>query len=250
VEGYEPNTYGDTFADVYDEWYHDVSDIEATVDVVAELAAGRPVLELGVGTGRLALPLAARGVEVHGIDASRAMLDRLMAKPGADALTLTLGDMADLEAPTPGYFGVVLVAFNTFFNLTSEAAQQRCLQRVADALAAPGNLAIEAFVPDVAPTRPEGALEVRSVELDRVRLTATWRDPADQTVAGQHIEIDETGVRLRPWYLRYVTPGQLDAMAANVGLELLDRWSGWDRRPFDGGAHRHVSVYLKPGHDG
>ncbi len=247
MEGYEPRTYGDTFADVYDEWYGDVSDVEGTVEVVVELAAGRPVLELGVGTGRLAVPIAARGLEVHGIDASEAMIRQLLAKPGADAVTAVVADMARFDVADPGHFGVVLAAFNTLFNVTSARDQAACLDRVAASLAEGGHLLVEAFVPSEPPVRPVGALEVRAVEIDRVHLTATWRDPAAQTVAGQHIEISEAGIGLRPWFLRYASPEELDAMATCAGLDLVDRWSDWRRGPFDPGGERHVSVYVKSG---
>ncbi len=245
MDGYEPSSYGDAFADVYDEWYGDVSDVEGTVAAVVELAAGRPVLELGVGTGRLALPIAARGLEVHGIDASEAMIERLRSKPGADAVTATVADMAGFSF-TPGHFGVVLAAFNTFFNLTSAQAQAACLERVSASLAPDGFLVVEAFLPSEPPAQATGALEVRDVGIDRVHLTATWRDPVAQTVAGQHIEISETGIGLRPWFLRYASPDELDAMAAHAGLALQERWSDWQRHPFDAGGDRHVSVYAKP----
>ena len=142
VDGYDASTYGDRFADVYDDWYGDVTDAVACTAKVAELAraaGGGPVLELGVGSGRLALPLVERGLEVHGIDASPAMVERLRAKPGGDRVRVTIGDMADLDLPAAPPFSVVLVAFNTFFNLATEAAQRRCLERV-DGRARPGRL--------------------------------------------------------------------------------------------------------------
>jgi SAM-dependent methyltransferase len=133
VQGYDASTYGDRFADVYDRWYADVSDVDGCVSRVAELAGDGPVLELGVGSGRLAIPLARRGVEVHGLDASRAMLDRLAAKPGGELVRTVLGDMAEIALDDPPPFAVVLVAFNTLFNLTTEAAQRACVRRRAGA---------------------------------------------------------------------------------------------------------------------
>ena len=151
MEGYRPSTYGDRFADVYDDWYHDVSDVAATVARVAALAGEPPgpVLELGAGSGRLAIPRAARGLEVWALDASTAMLDRLAGKPGGDRVRVVLGDMAvlDVGAGPPGGFAVVLCAFNTLFNLTDGEAQRRCLARVAEVLAPRGRLVVEAFVP-------------------------------------------------------------------------------------------------------
>jgi SAM-dependent methyltransferase len=249
VEGYEASTYGDRFADVYDDWYGEVSDVAACTDRLAALARAAgdgPVLELGVGSGRLALPLAQRGLVVHGIDASAAMLDRLRAKPGGDALTLTCGDMAELELADPPSFAVVFVAFNTFFNLGTEAAQRRCLDRVASVLAPDGWFVLEAFVPADAPATPDrGAVTPRRITADEVVLTVSQHDAAAQTVSGQHIHVTESGIRLRPWHLRYAAPAELDAMAEGAGLRLEWRHAGWDGLPFDGDAAVHVSAYRR-----
>jgi SAM-dependent methyltransferase len=149
VDGYDASTYGERFAEVYDDWYGDVSDIEACTRRLAALSAahgGGPVLELGIGSGRLALPLARLGVEVHGIDASASMVERLRAKPGGESVTVTIGDMADLALADPPPFSVVFVAFNTLFNLATDADQRRCLRRVTEVLAPGGVLVVEAFV--------------------------------------------------------------------------------------------------------
>ena len=253
MEGYRPSTYGDRFADVYDDWYDDVSDAAATADRVAALAGDPPgpVLELGAGSGRLALPLAARGLEVWALDASAAMLDRRAAKPGGDRVRAVLGDMAvlDLGAGAPGAFAVVLCAFNTLFNLTDGEAQRRCLARVAEVLAPGGRLVVEAFVP---PPGGEGdaavgAVEPRHIGLDEVVLTVSRLDPARRTVTGQHVQITEAGVRLRPWVLHYLTPAELDALAAGAGLALVDRHAGWRGEPFTESSATHVSVYAAAG---
>ena len=247
MDGYEASTYGQGFADVYDEWYADVSDIDATVAGVAALArscGGGRVLELGVGTGRLALPLAAQGFAVTGIDASAGMLDRLRAKPGAEQIETVLGDMAEL--PVDGRYGVVFAAFNTFFNLTSEAAQRACLRRAAAVLERGGCLAIEAFVPPEAGSAADNTVSARTIELDRVVLTAARHDPATRTIAGQHIEITERGIRLRPWLVRYAAPRELDELARAAGLVLERRDGDWRGTPFDDDSTTHVSVY-RPG---
>lgn len=247
MEGYGPSTYGDRFADVYDDWYADVSDVDGCTGHLAALHAergGGPVLELGIGSGRLALPLVARGVEVHGIDASAAMVDRLRAKPEGAAVPVTIGDMAELDLPVPeGGFSVVFVAFNTFFNLATEAAQRRCLERIAQVLRPDGRFVLEGFVPDDSPTGADQALTPRHIGLDEVVLSVSRRDRDAQTVTGQHVHITEAGIRLRPWHLHYATPDQLDALATDAGLVLVDRRSGWRGEPFTDGSGTHVSTY-------
>jgi SAM-dependent methyltransferase len=248
VEGYDASTYGDRFADVYDDWYGDLTDAEACADWIAALAAeaGGPVLELGIGSGRLALPLVARGCEVHGIDASAAMVDRLRAKPGGERLAVTLGDMAELDLdrePAEG-FGVAFVAFNTFFNLGSEEAQRRCLLRIRRLLRPGGSFVLEAYVPDDATgDEVDSAVTPRHIGADDVVLTVSRRDRAAQTVSGQHVHITEAGIRLRPWHLRYASPDQLDALAGEAGLELAARHAGWRGEPFTDASTTHVSTY-------
>jgi SAM-dependent methyltransferase len=259
MDGYRPSTYGDAFADVYDEWYGD--DDEATLASVDRLAAiasettaatgGPRALELGVGSGRVAIPLSARGVEVWGIDASQAMLDRLHAKAGTAGVRTVAGDMADLDlgraAESDRPFDLVYVVRNTLFNLCSADAQARCLTAVAAALGPGGRFVVEAFVPAddlVAGRRAQGAVEVRAVELDRVVLQVSLQPGADTVVHGQHVEITEQGVRLRPWVIRYVSPTELDDLAAAVGLRLRDRWAGWRGEPFDDTSPVHVSTYV------
>jgi SAM-dependent methyltransferase len=249
VEGYGPGTYGDGFADVYDDWYAGVTDVDACVERVAELvraAGGGPVLELGVGSGRLALPLAGRGLEVHGVDASGAMLDRLRAHPQGASVRAVLADMADLDAERlglPTSCAVVLVAFNTLFNLPAESDQRGCLAGAARLLAPAGRLVVEAFVPGDDAGAARRAVEPTRIGIDEVVLTVSQVDPAGQTVTGQHVQITERGIRLRPWHLRWATPAQLDEMAAGAGLRLERRDSGWSGEPFDDASAVHVSVY-------
>jgi SAM-dependent methyltransferase len=226
-----------------------VSDVAACTAKVAELAAaagGGPVLELGVGSGRLALPLAALGLEVHGIDASAAMVAKLATKPGAGAIRVTVGDMATLDLVDPPLFAVVLVAFNTFFNLPTEAAQQQCLRRVADLLAPGGVFVLEAFVPDAAEGLGiDDAITPRRIATDEVVLSVSQRNRADQTVSGQHVHITEAGIRLRPWHLRYATPDQLDELAGGAGLELAWRSAGWAGEPYTDASSAHVTAYRR-----
>ena len=256
MQGYDSTSYGEAFADVYDEWYGDISDVEATVQMLATLSrtAGTelPVVELGVGTGRLALPLAAlvHPTPVIGIDSSPAMLARLAAKRAAttdaptDAFTATLGDMID--GLPDGPLGVVFVAFNTFFNLPTVDRQRACFRAVAARLAPDGTFVIEAYVPDD-PARSGSHVEVKTIAADRVVLSVARHDGTSSQTEGQFIEFTESGgVRLRPWSIRTALPGELDEMAAEAGLVLHARWETAAGEPFDGHSDRHLSVY-RPG---
>lgn len=244
MEGYTRSTYGDAFADVYDDWYSDVSDVDAMVDLVVGLSNANPslpVLELGAGTGRLAIPLARRVSRVVAIDSSPAMLAKLAAHDVQLTIDSRLGDMVD-DLPE-GEFSVVFVAFNTFFNLLDAGRQQACFAAVAERLAPGGAFVLEAFVPE--PTSGS-TVSVRSISVDSVVLTVATHDIDTQTAHGQYITISEAGgVRLRPWAICYATIEQLDAMAQRAGLELTDRWEDASRSPFDADSSRHVSVYRR-----
>lgn len=244
MEDYHPGTYGDAFADVYDEWYTDVTDTAACVAAVARLAGGGPVLEMGAGTGRLALPLAAAGVDTCALDASRAMLAALAAKPGGERVRPVLGDMVHPPLRPGAGFAVVLCAFNSLFNLPDVSEQQLCLQAAASLLAPAGRLIIETSLPG-AGHEPPGVIagetgdyqvdgvDVRAIEADRVVLSAWQHDPVTQNIRGQMVDISAGGIRLRPWQLHYRTTAQLDAAARDAGLELLERWADWGGGTFD-----------------
>jgi SAM-dependent methyltransferase len=246
MRGYHDTSYGDSFADVYDEWYHAVSDVEATVVAIADLAAaagGGPVLELGVGTGRLSLPLAATGLEVHGLDSSALMLEQMAAKEGAAAVHVHRGDMVD-DMPS-GPFSVVFVAYNTFFNLLSHERQQACFAAVAQRLVDGGVFVIESFVPDT-DQQPASSITVRSITAGKVVLSVSTTNATDQLAEGQFIDItEEGGVRLRPWSIRWATTAQLDDMAAIAGLTLHDRWESFGGVAFTTESERQVSVFCK-----
>ena len=247
MEGYEPGTYGRSFADVYDDWYPAPSDTAATVARLVELAGAGPVLELGVGTGRLALPVADAGVEVVGVDASPEMLALLAAKPGADRVRAILADMAELPVSGVGRFTLAWAAINTFFNLGTAAAQLACLRRVAALLCPGGRFVIEAFVPPDPADIPTASVAPSTLSTDRLVLTATRHDPGTQTISGHHVELVEgETVRLRPWLVRYATPDQLDEMAAAAGLTRESRHEGWLDEPFTDASGHHVTVYRAP----
>jgi SAM-dependent methyltransferase len=250
MDGYDRFTYGEVFAAVYDDWYADITDRDACTAFLDDVAGDEPgpVLELGVGTGRLARPLAARGRVVVGVDVSAPMLDRLVANAGeangvANGVAPVLADMVAL--PLRGPFPLVFVSFSTFFNLVSADAQAACLAEVARVLAPGGRFVVEAFVPrdDLADRRDW--VSVRTVERDRLVLHAGRVDVDRQTVSAQHVEITETGIRLRPLFIRYLFPDQLDALATAAGLVLEARHGGWHREPFDDGCGVHVSVYRR-----
>lgn len=240
--------YGESFADVYDDWYATITDAEATAERVTKLAAeagGRRVLELGIGSGRLALPIAARGLDVVGIDSSATMLERLATKEGAERITVIEGDMAEADQLADGPFDVILIAFNTLFNLVDPGAQARCLGACARLLGRGGSLLIEAAAPAEAPSGVERGLSTSRVDLDRVVLAATEHDPATQVITGQHIDITNAGVRLRPWQIRYLRPEQIDEFAAAAGLTLVERHADWSGAAWSADASQHVSRYCR-----
>jgi SAM-dependent methyltransferase len=245
VEDYDLTTYGERIADVYDEWYDDAAFLgkDSAVAALAELAGAGPVLELAVGTGRIALPLAGRGVEVHGIDASEAMVAKLRKKPGGDAIPVTMGNFADV--PVDGRFSLVYLVFNTLFALDSQEEQIRCFENVAAHLADGGVFVIECFVPE--PERFGDRLNVSRIEAGAVHLGAHLVDRAEQRSESQHIVLTPQGPVLYPVRIRWAYPSELDLMARIAGLRLRDRWSGWQREPFTKTSAQHVSVYERSG---
>ncbi|HEY3060506.1 MAG TPA: class I SAM-dependent methyltransferase [Chloroflexota bacterium] len=241
---YESNTYGDRIAAVYDAWVApkvDVSTAEA-VDLLAALAGTGAALELGSGTGRIALPLAQRGVRVSGIDASEAMVQRMREKPGGAEIPVTIGDFESV--PVEGSFALIYVTFNTFFALLSQEAQVRCFASVAQHLLPDGKFVIEAFVPD--PTLFDRGQRVSTtrVEVDRLQLDATLHDPVLQRTTTQHVMIGREGIVLLPVQLRYAWPSELDLMARLAGLRLETRHATWRSDPFIATSPSHVSVYV------
>jgi SAM-dependent methyltransferase len=241
MDDYGPSTYGDRWAEVYDEWGGGETETGPAVDLLAELAGAGPALELAIGTGRIALPLAARGIEVHGVDASEAMVAKLREKPGGDDIPVTMGDFADVAVD--GRYSLIFVVFNTFFGLLTQDDQVRCFANVAERLTAGGVFLLEAFVPLLARFDRDQRTSTMEVELDAVHLHADRHDPVGQLVRSQHVRIREDGIRLFPVQLRYAWPSELDLMARLAGLRLRDRWEGWRREPFTAASESHVSVY-------
>jgi len=201
------------------------------------------ILELGIGTGRLALPLAAMGLEVHGIDASSAMVDRLRDKPGGDTIPVVMGDFAEVGSLVAGDFDLVFVAFNSLFELADQTAQCRCVAGAASRLSPGGRFVVEALAPEL--TRLEQSLTVISQADDEVILQATNHDPLAQVVRGHDVVLAPAGIRLQPWSIRYASVPEVDLMARLGGLELAERWGGWAREPFGASSSRHISVYAR-----
>jgi SAM-dependent methyltransferase len=236
---YSHETYGERVAGVYDDWYSDY-DPDA-IDTLADLAGQGRVLELGIGTGRIALPLSDKNVKVHGVDAASSMISRLRSKPGSERLTVTEGNFADV--PVEEEFALVYIVFNTFFALPSQEEQVRCFRNVAKHLAPGGHFVIEAFVPDL--TRFTGGQVnwATSVTADEVQLDVGQHDAATQRVISQKVVITDGNVRLYPVQIRYCWPSELDLMAQVAGLRLRERWSSWKREPFTSDSTKHISVY-------
>lgn len=240
MNDWEASTYGDMIADKYDEWYSSF-DVEAAADCLAELAGTGPVLELAIGTGRVALPLVRRGIEVHGIDASEAMVAKLREKPDGDGITVTIGDLRDVEVE--GSFSLVFIVFNTIFCLLTQDEQIRCFKNVAKKLSAGGLFVVEAFVPDLSRFDRFQRLAVEGIDDGAVRIEASKHDPAKQQVESRHIVLTEAGAKFYPLRIRYAWPSELDLMARLAGMRLRDRWGSWRRDPFTSMSTTHISVY-------
>ena len=243
VEGYEPiMTFDEDNAEVYDELAVR-GDEQATVAFLDELARGGPALELAVGTGRIALPLAARGVRVDGIDFSPAMVSKLRDKNGGDRISVTMGDIA--QVPVSGRFRLVYLVFNTLFGLLSQVRQAECFGNVARVLDPGGMFVIECFVPDLARFDHDQRVQARSVTEDSAIIEVSRHDRVQQRVTTQMITLDGQGIHLRPVAIRYSWPAELDLMADRAGLRLTERYADWDRRPFTSASDSHVSVYQR-----
>jgi SAM-dependent methyltransferase len=217
--------------------------LEPAVAFLAELAGGGRALELGIGTGRIALPLARRGVPVHGIDMSRAMVARMRAKPGGEQIDVTIGDFA--SASVDDSFSLVYLVFNTIQNLTSQAVQVACFRNAAAHLGPGGCFVIEVGVPELRRLPPGERFHVF-----RVGDTGWGFDEYDiatQAMTSHHFEIVDGRVERLSVPFRYAWPAEYDLMAELAGLRLRERWTGWNREPFTSESRAHVSVWEKPG---
>jgi SAM-dependent methyltransferase len=241
----EDGYFGERVAARYDESSADMFEpavVEAAVDVLAELADAGRALELGIGTGRIALPLAGRGVPVHGIDMSRAMVTRLRAKPGGDAIGVTIGDFATTRVD--GTFAVAYLVFNTIMNLTTQAAQVACFRNVAAHLEPGGCFVIEVSVPDLR-RLPPGQNAV-PFHVSPTRWAFDLYDTATQAMSSNYVEVVDGRGEYWSIPFRYVWPAELDLMAELAGLRLRERWDGWTREPFTSESRQHVSIWERP----
>lgn len=245
MDGFDPATsFGPEVARRYDD---DVRGDEAeTVEFLAKLAHGGPALEFAIGTGRIALPLAQRGIRVDGVELSHDMVTRLREKPGGAALDVTMGDMASVTAPAE--YPVVYLVFNTIYNLLTQDAQVRCFENAARHLTADGRFVVEAGVPS-AWVRGNQYVDVERIANAEVVLDVNRYDPVTQMLDESHVSFTNSGVRLGQISCRLAWPSELDLMARIAGLTLVDRWSGWRSEPFTAASERHVSVYAPRARD-
>jgi len=245
VVPHDDGSFDERVAATYDEDSAEMFEpevLEPVVDFLAEIAGGGRALELGIGTGRIALPLARRGVPVHGIDMSRAMVARLRAKPGGADIGVTIGDFATTSVD--GAFSVAYLVFNTIGNLTTQEAQVACFRNVAAHLQPGGGFVIEVGVPELRRLPPGET--VRAFHVSETRWGFDEYDVAAQGLTSHHFRIRDGRVDHFSMPFRYVWPSELDLMAQVAGMRLRERWGGWKREPFTGDSRKHVSVWEKP----
>jgi SAM-dependent methyltransferase len=237
--------FGEPVAARYDESAADMFDpavVDPVVDFLAELAGDGRALELGIGTGRIAVPLARRGVPVHGIELSKAMAARLRAKPGAKEIGVTIGDFA--TTTVEGTFSVAYLVFNTIGNLTTQSAQVACFQNVAAHLEPGGCFVIETGIPQLQRLPPGETMRV--FDASGTHWGVDEYDVANQGLTSHHFNLVEGRFELASIPFRYTWPAELDLMAQLAGMSLRERWSGWKREPFTSESRKHVSVWEKP----
>ena len=242
MKGYRP---GMSFGEEIAALYRDVlrGDEDDAVAFLAARAGAGPALELAIGAGRIALPLAARGVRVDGVDFSEAMIAQLRSKPGGAEVSVVLGDFADV--PVSGKYRLIYVVWNTLFNLLTQDDQVRCFRNVAGRLTDDGAFVVEADSPAFLYRLRDGQyVDAESVETDAVKLDVAKFDAATQVLEESHLTLTARGVRLAPIVTRYAWPAELDLMARIAGLRLEERWGGWRREPFTGSG-RVVSVFAR-----
>lgn len=241
MKGYDPKmSFGEDVAGAYRDVLR--GDEADAVAFLAQLAQGGPALELAIGTGRIALPLAARGVPVDGVEFAPAMIAQLRTRPGGDQIAVTEGDFADV--PVPGAYRLIFIVWNTLFNLLTQEEQVRCFENVAAHLTADGFFVVEAYVPTfLYRLRNEQYVDAEAIEVDQVRLDLLRHDMTTQIIEESHVTLSAAGIHLNPVVQRYAWPSELDLMARIAGLRLKNRWGGWNGEPYTASSAFHVSVY-------
>ena len=207
------------------------------------MARGGPALELGIGTGRIALPLQNKGVMVHGIEASEKMAARLQAKPGGYRIPITLGDFG--AVPVTGKFPLIYVVFNTLFALLTQEEQIQCFQNVARHLTPDGVFVTETFMPDMKRFQHDQNISLAAMDDGYLRIDVSKHDPVQQLIYSQHVAWTESGARFYPVRLRYIWPSELDLMARLAGLKLTQRWSDWNKSPFTRDSVKLISLFSR-----
>jgi hypothetical protein len=239
---YDPSAYGEAVAGDYDSLYGHIPDTEAAVACLAELAGEGPLLELGIGTGRLALPLVADGLEVHGVEASPAMIAELRAKPGGQDIPVTEASFNDYRLERR--FTCVVLALHTIYGLPSHDEQVRCFATAAEHLVDDGVFVVEANLVEPTTFRQGKAVIPRFRSADRVELQVMEYDSVSQRMEVTNVHLSTAGgVRLNSFTNQYSSPRELDLMARLGGLRLRERWATWTREPFTAASPKHVSVY-------
>jgi SAM-dependent methyltransferase len=244
AEQHDPELYGEVVADKYDVLYADAPETLLAVERLSELSQGGPVYELGVGTGRLALPLVERGLEVHGTESSELMVSKLRAKPHSEAIRVTIGDFSKV-VPSGGPFSLAFLVFNTIFAVADTSTQIACFELVSQQLRAGGRFVVEAFVIDPQDFRHGRAIEIRTMSAERVELQLAEYDADQQKLHRVLLNVLDGEIKLHVANDTYAAPRELDLMARMAGLDLDQRWSDWTRAPFTSDSARHVSVYKK-----
>jgi SAM-dependent methyltransferase len=246
MDGYDATTYGELWSPFYDDFYPNVD--ESAIDLLARHAGTPPrVLELAIGTGRVAIPLQERGVEVSGIEISEPMLAKLRAKPGGEAIEVTIGDFADVDVD--GEFPLIFLGFNTIFGLLTQERQVDCFRNVAAHLEPGGRFIIDCFVPDLRRfDQYNTRLAVSSISTVSEHLyEMSIYHPVEQRISTHVVKRLPTGESLAlPVEIRFAWPAELDLMARLAGLELEDRFGWYDLRPFNERSTSHMSIYRKP----
>lgn len=240
---FAPDTFGALYADTYDA-RNDPGTTDESVALISELAGAGRILELAIGTGRMALPLVARGHDVTGVEASPDMVAQMRAKPGGAAIPVVIGDMADV--PVEGVFDHIFLVFNTIFNLTAQAAQVRLFANVARHLAPDGTFLVETFMPDFSGFHENQRMKTRFMDLGNLMFEAVQHDPVVQRLQYQRVRIAADQLTLSPLVMRYIWPAEMDLMAQMAGLTLHCRWGDWHRGAFTANSRMHVSVYGFP----